>query len=244
MSPRAPCPLSAAVPWTFARLCAAALGVAPADEAPVGFLRSSLSPRAFWRNFHVRWVEGCAAVGCGVPRLAQGQQRVAKAQRLAAVAGERLARTASNSDCLLSPPRSWYRWICRYVYVSLGGTAPALVAAMAVSTALHGFHRRGAGINCCCGAATGICCFMALLPNRMPLHHFCSSPSLLVLLPRLQGLAGVGRHPVRRAAGGARGARPPPAAGPGPVAPPPARRAGAVRHPDHAAGAGGLEGQG
>lgn len=48
---RAPCP---AVPWTFARLSCAALGVAAPDEAPVGFLRSSASPRTFWRNYHVR----------------------------------------------------------------------------------------------------------------------------------------------------------------------------------------------
>lgn len=54
----APCILPGAggpaVPWTFARLGSAALGIPLADEAPVGFLRSSASPRTFWRNFHVR----------------------------------------------------------------------------------------------------------------------------------------------------------------------------------------------
>ena len=43
------------MPWAFARLCAAALGVTTADEAPLGFLRSSGSPSFFWRHWHVSW---------------------------------------------------------------------------------------------------------------------------------------------------------------------------------------------
>ncbi|KAI7837858.1 hypothetical protein COHA_008345 [Chlorella ohadii] len=42
------------VPWTFARLAASCLGIATVDEAPVGYLRSSVTPRTFWRNYHVR----------------------------------------------------------------------------------------------------------------------------------------------------------------------------------------------
>ncbi|EFN53965.1 hypothetical protein CHLNCDRAFT_53485 [Chlorella variabilis] len=78
------------VPWTFARLCSGALGIATADEVPLGFLASSTSPRTFWRSFHV----------------------------------------------------SWYRWLCAYVYVPLGGSTAALAATLAVSTLLHGTHRR------------------------------------------------------------------------------------------------------
>ncbi|KAL4440280.1 hypothetical protein ABPG75_003281 [Micractinium tetrahymenae] len=43
------------VPWTFARLCAGAMGIAAPDEAPVGFLHSSITPATFWRNFHTSW---------------------------------------------------------------------------------------------------------------------------------------------------------------------------------------------
>ena len=49
------------MPWTFARLCAATLGITTVDDAPVGFLRSSMTPRTFWRSFHVRWAI------CGTP---------------------------------------------------------------------------------------------------------------------------------------------------------------------------------
>lgn len=41
-----------AVPWTFGRLGAGLLGIHTPDEAPVGFLRSSLTPATFWRNYH------------------------------------------------------------------------------------------------------------------------------------------------------------------------------------------------
>eukprot|EP00887_Chlorella_sp_A99_P002444 scaffold10.g2444.t1 len=40
------------IPWTVARLAAAALGVRVPDEAPLHWLASSASVRAFWRSFH------------------------------------------------------------------------------------------------------------------------------------------------------------------------------------------------
>lgn len=42
------------MPWTCARLAAGGLGIATVDEAPVGYLRSSVTPRTFWRNYHLR----------------------------------------------------------------------------------------------------------------------------------------------------------------------------------------------
>ena len=47
--------LQSVVPWTIARLAAKALGVLTVDEAPVSFIAASVSPRTFWRNFHVSW---------------------------------------------------------------------------------------------------------------------------------------------------------------------------------------------
>jgi len=41
---------------------------------------------------------------------------------------------------------SWYRWLCRYVYVPCGGGVSALVATMAVSTVLHGASRLVVGL--------------------------------------------------------------------------------------------------
>lgn len=47
-----------------------------------------------------------------------------------------------------APPCSWYRWLCRYVYVPCGGGASALVATLAISTVLHGATRQVHSVEC------------------------------------------------------------------------------------------------
>ncbi|KAL4422024.1 hypothetical protein ABPG77_005454 [Micractinium sp. CCAP 211/92] len=43
------------VPWTFAQLCAAGMGIVTPDETPAGILSASTTPATFWRNFHTSW---------------------------------------------------------------------------------------------------------------------------------------------------------------------------------------------
>lgn len=74
------------------------------------------------------------------------------------------------------PSRSWYRWLVRYVYVPCGGGPPALLAAVALSAALHGAHRRvlGCGVGCLGSAAArvdGGRCWQLTLPPAGPASH-------------------------------------------------------------------------